>query len=390
MKQDFAQHYIIFDIDSDSIGALVFEKILNTKTKKDSYSEIFTVRKNINTQQGFSFDMFFLRTLSVFNDVAVAAHKYSGNNIANIYINISAPWVSSQKRVLHYKKDKEFVFTKDIEKQILEKELEKSLKQTYDFKDFNNLELVEQRTLDIYANGYPARSPYGKSVLDVDIHSLVSVMSADTKQSFNHVVERNFHRDAVFFSNTLMGYDSLTQLFPHENNILSMDISGEVTEISIIIDDHLKKNGVVPFGSAGVIRKLAELLQIPYQKAESLMVLYQENHLEENYRNQVESAMKKAFIFWFKEIYSFLGTVSAEHKIPSTIMLLAPENIQNWFNEWLLKTEEIKEHFSGQKPIALLDISSKFRDKNNMQFAGISDENLALALWFVENSFLKK
>lgn len=389
MKQNSTQHYIIFDIDSDSIAALVFEKVLDKKTRKYIYAQVFTTRKNILNKDTSDFKKFYSKTLKVFEQVAIDAHKYSGNDIADIYINISAPWISSQKRILHYEKGTEFTFTKEIEEKIITKELGESLKHTQDFKDFNDLNLVERKTLDIYANGYPSRNPYGSLVTDIDIHSLVSVMSSDTKQDFNHVIERNFHRDAVFFSNVYMAYQSLVKLFPHENDILVMDISGENTEITIIVDDHLQKTGVVSMGLRGIVRHLATVLAIPETKAESLIIMYQDNNLTDTYKKSIETAMKQSFMLWFKELYSFLDDVSAENAIPSTVMLLAPEEYQNWFNEWLLKTDEFAAHIHARKQISLLDIKFEFRRQKQTELSTITDDNLALILWFVEHSFLK-
>lgn len=388
MEKENRQHYIIFDIDSSSIGTLVFEKSLDEKTKKDVYHEVFTLRKNIATGQNVDFEIFFSRTLKVFEYVAERAHKYSGNSIAQVYINIAAPWSSSQKRVIHYEREREFNFTKELADSIIEKELEESLHHTHDFKDHKGLALIERRTVDTFANGYPTKKPFGKKLKDVDIHSLVSVMSEKTKDALSHVIERNFHIEPVYFSNVFMTYQSLINLFPQENNITCIDVSGEVSEISIIVSDHLKRIGTIPVGEHHIVRKLSQLLKIPYTKAESIIKMYQSNTLEEKYKKDIESAMKESFLYWFKHFYDFLGEVSKEYLIPDTLCLLSPEYIHNWLSEWILKTEELGEHMHAQKNISILDLKMLWRTAQKKELQNITDDNLALCLDFVEKTFL--
>ena len=389
MKTDNIQHYILFDINSSTIGVLVFEKMIDEKGKKTIYHQVFTKRKEITGGYELDAKVFLGRTLSTFGELAGLAHKYSGNEIAEIYINIASPWVSSQKRIVHFEKGKEFIFTKEIADSIIEKELKESLKRTHDFREQGDLAIIERRTVDVFLNGYSAKNPYGVLTQDVDIHSLISVMSKTTKDAFSHVVEKAFHQEPTYFSNIFMNYEAIVSLFPHENNITVMDVSGEMTEISLIVDDHLRKVGTIPVGSRAVVQHLGENLNIPFVKAESLIQMYNENHLDEQYRQTIEKVMKESFYVWFKPLYSFLDEVSMEYLIPETISLLTPEKMQGWFNEWVLKSEELGEHMHAQKKVRLLDIKMLFREKNREELINISDDNLSLCLAFVEKYMIK-
>lgn len=60
MEKENTQHYIIFDIDSSSIGTLVFEKSFDEKLKKNVYHEVYTLRKQIIIGNNTDFDIFFL------------------------------------------------------------------------------------------------------------------------------------------------------------------------------------------------------------------------------------------------------------------------------------------------------------------------------------------
>lgn len=389
-QNNTTQHYIIFDIDSSSVGTLVFEKKISRKNKGFYYDQIFHTRKNITTGHDLDFDTFLLKTLSTLEDLAMQSHKYSGNNIAGIYVNVSAPWVSSQKRILHYEKDTPFVFTKKIQNLILDQELENTTQKTYDFRDHGPLSVIERNVLSIYTNGYLSRSPYESSVKDVDIHTLVSVMSLQTRQAFQSIIEKYFHTEIIFFSNIYMNYRAFLDLFPQEDDALFIDASGETTEIGLIRKDQLLNFGVIPVGFHGVVRALAQKIKVPYKKAESLIILQQDNHLLEKYQKEINPALSESFHFWLKQVYEFLGKLALEQNIPSSLFLLTPPNIQNWFNESVLKNEEFSALLHTKNSFNILDPRFAFRLKHEKKYQDIADDNLASVLWFVEHTLLKE
>lgn len=378
MKKETTQHHILFDIDSSSVGVVVFELFQNKKTKKQQHHIIFSKRNIIDVGTNTDIDFFFKKTLSVFHDTATQAHKNSGNIIANISINVSAPWLSSQKRIVHFEKNKEFIFTQKIADTMINDEIKEDLHHTLDFKDYKNLEIIERKTIDFYQNGYPTKKPLGKKIKDADIHSLISVISTDTKKQFIHVIERVFHIDEVeFISNIFMSYWSLLQLYPNENNLVHFDMSAKITEIMVIINDHLFKIGTIPVGADFIIKNLAEKLHISPVKAESLIVMYQNNNLDKKYRDNIETAMENTFMAWFKHFYSFLNEVSLEEIVPSTLSILAPDFIQGWLSEWMLKTGDITQHIHAHKKVSLLNIKKTLSDDI------AQDINLSLCLEFL-------
>ena len=382
MKKDITQHHILFDIDSSSIGVVVFEVSQNEKTKQKKHNIIFSTRNTIEVGTNVDAGFFLEKTLSVFHKTATQAHKESGNIIADIFINVSAPWASSQKRIIHFEKNKEFIFTQKIADTMIRDEIKEVLHRTIDFKNYKNLEMIERKTIDFYQNGYPTKKPFGKKIQDADIHSLVSVMSTEVKEQFIHVIERVFHVDEVeFISNIFMSYRSLLSLYPHENNLVHFDMSAKITEILVIVNDHLYRIGTIPVGSDYIVGTLAEKLNIPFVKAESLIVMYQQNALDNKYRNTIEHVMEKTFMSWFKHFYNFLDEVSAEEITPSTLSILAPDFMQGWLTEWILKTGDITEHIHAHKKISLLNI------KQTLSQDIADDINLSLCLEFLLSDY---
>jgi hypothetical protein len=384
MEKENRQQYIIFDINSSSIGVLVFDYFFDKKKKKNVYSEIFTDREYIIHKQESSVTLFFDKTLKTLQSLSEKSQLFVNGNLADVYINVSAPWSSSQKRILHYEKEKEFIFNEQVEKEIIEKELSEALHHTRDFREFKDLDIIERKTLAYFENGYITKKPYGKKVKDVDIHSLVGVISKKTKKAFSHVIEKTFHREAKFFSNVFMLHTSLQQIIDDKKEVLTIDISGELSEIFIHSGGEIKKIGVIPVGAYHITRELSRLLDIPFVKAKSLIEMYQEEHLHSAYKKKIEKAMRKAFISWFKHFYNFLNDISKEHIIPDTIAILSPVYMKEWFNESLMVTEELGEHMHANKDISILDFHSLWRVSKKTELAHIEDDNLAMCLAYFE------
>ncbi len=387
-KQEEKKSYILFDIDSDSIGVVVFEKIFVIKGhKKESfYREIFSQRKKIINSSFIDFKVFFIKTKQVFDELALLAysHTHSLSGIDNIYLNISAPWVTNQKRVLHFEKQKSFIYNNSIVEEVLEKQKEKTSHHTRDYHAYNNLDFVDHHILSLSANGYPVKNLSGKKIKDLDIHTLVSFISPESRDMFYDVIERHFHRKPKIVSNIFMEYFALQKLFPKEKNILALDVSAEITEVFLIQKGILICLATIPVGSNTIKRSLAEGLNLSFEKASSLLSLYSEKKMEEKFELKINKVMQKSFLSWFKEVYATFSEISKEHHIPHTLSLVANADIQQWLQEWLLKSDEVEELFGFGKKLELLDSRFALFESLGHRSKEISDESLLYAITFLE------
>ncbi len=387
MAQANTSQYIIFDIDSSSVGALVFERSVNRKTKKSSYRELFSIREYIVHHEKLDFDMFFLKTLSTFSLVAEKLIYYTDGSLEDIFINVSAPWVSSQLRTIHYEKEKDFVVDQQLIDHIVEKELAEPFHHTRDFREHKNLVHIEHRILDIFLNGYKAQKLHNQKVHDIDIRTLVSVMSSQTHRDFLHVVERVFHRGAQFFSNNFMLYHTTLLHFPHERDLVLLDISGELTEFELIIQGEFKKIGTLPTGTHFLKRIMAQKLSVGIEKLESLLRMYKEGFLDDTHHASLEKVMDYAFRQWLKYLYDFFAEIGKEYLIPHTFVVLAPDILHPWFFDRLSDADEIKEHMAHGKDISTLFIQESLQHGRESL---ISDDSLNFCLSFVEEYFLSQ
>ncbi len=356
------KQYIIFDIDSTSIGGGVFRFGYDANNNHIQTTELFSVRKNITNGKKYPFDYFFKQTLKTLEQVAQDVYLQSHISIHGFYCNIGTPWMSAQKQIVTYTSKKPFTFTQEFADSLIEKEFQVSFKKNKNYAK-HQVELIDRRTIDVYGNGYPTRNPIGKKMSDVHIHSLVSVMSTSTKKAFSEVFEKVFHQEVIYLSNTFLSYQTLYSHSEQTDNAIIIDVSGEVTELLVVQKDHLTHIGSIPIGSNGIIRHLAENLKVPYGKAQSIISLYQQQKLDTTYEDNIQNQLHDSFRLWFKEFFNACDSYAKEGLLPHVIILRSSKATSLWLEYMILNEDSLREHIHTKGRIYLQHMDSFFIDK---------------------------
>ncbi len=385
------KHIIIFDIDSASIGAAVVACHYTAKGDLEKVRSVFELREDISLTTSINFDDFFARTLKTFEHVAKTVYLQALDSLEGVYCNVSAPWISSQKRIIHYEHKKPFEVTKKLVESCIEKEIESSFSTNLDFKHHGNVTLVERRTVDMYLNGYSSLKPYGKQANTMDIHSLSSVMSETTKQAFEHIVERVFSRKVHFFSNTFVSYQTVRTILPHEDSCIVLDISGELSEIFVIVDDHLKHIASFASGMNSIVRDVASRLHMGYQKAFSLVRLSHQESFDPHYQKTMTDVIDRAFRDWLQEFFAVLDALGKDGLLPDTLCLSMDHRLVDWFQHKLLQTDMLAQHMHARsthiKMVRTAEIFNQDLTHMHPTVVDFSDSQLAMVASFVSRIY---
>jgi hypothetical protein len=357
-KISTTKHIIIFDIDSTSIAGGLFRYTYTEKKELIETKSLYSLRKNITSGNEYPFDQFFNKTLSTLKAVAEEVYLQSLIPLDDIYCNVGTPWVNAYKKNISYKKDKPFLISSELIHEILEKELKNSTRKNSFHKD-HDIELINRETLAIYGNGYKLRNVRNQSLSEITLQSLSSVMSQSTKESFSHIIEKVFHRLPHYLSNTATSYQYTQKSFPHINDTFIVDVSGEVTEVLVIQNDVLEHIGSIPVGEYGIIRSLRDILNIPFAKAKSILVLHHENNLDTEYSQSIDDALHTSFRVWFKEFFNLCDTYAKKGLLPRNIILRSHNDVYNWFEYMILEQDILSEHMHATGPIQLQPMFSQ-------------------------------
>lgn len=372
------QHHIVFDIDSATIAGGLFRYGYDAKNKCVETVELYSLRKSITTGDEYPFERFFKQALKTLAEVCHEVHLQSMIPLDGIYCNVGMPWMSAQKRVIKYRTKTPFIFTPELSDELIEKEVVSSFSKNIDYAN-HDVELISRHTINTFGNGYPVRNPIGKEMKEVILHSLTSVMSSVTKQSFIDVIEKVFHRTPIFVSNTFVRYQELIKNLPDTNNAVVLDISGEVSEILVIHDDHLQHIGSLPVGLNSITRSLRDQLSIPLEKAKKIFHLYHEQKLDTDYSASISDAIHKAFRVWFKSFFDLIDEYAKQGLLPHTLVLRTHKSYMGWFEYMLLQEDMLQEHMHTEGAIEVMD---SYHDES---YATYGDYELAGVAHFIAN-----
>lgn len=351
MSTDTPQHnVIIFDIDSASIGVSVVGY-------SSSQQEHWTKRVPLNTR--LPFESFFAHTLRSLEEVAKEALLHTPAGLEGIYMVLGTPWANSQKRTIEHHPDKPFIFNESLAHKLVQQEMNESLSKNIDYHAFGDLEVFERRTIATHINGYPSLYPFKhtKEVQQVAITSLTSVTSHTTREAFVHAIERVFHREPVLISNTFVNYHAVRTLLPHHDDTVVIDVGGTNTDVLIVRNDHLESIASFPIGMKHIEESISEHAGVDGYKARSLIKMYTQNILEEEYKIQLTRVMEKAFKVWMTPWYEVSRTLSAKKLLPSTLTLISSASFNPWLRYHILKSDELQEHIHTQGTLQIIDLA---------------------------------
>ncbi len=384
MKGKEQKENIIFIIDSGSVSVFAYKEDF-----QGNYRYLFSKKEYIDNTFDLenNFDILMQRFSRILLSFAEESQKrINPLFLKEITIIFSSPWIASQKRILHFEKKQEFIFSQNILEEILKKGEKETLLRTHDFKKYQKLTLVDQKVVAFYGNGYQVKDLIGKKIKELDLHVFASVMSQDTKDFFLHIIEKVFHREAKILNSNYLLYRFLDNSFHDKKDFLSFRLGAEITDIFLVENNKLEKIGSIPVGFHHIIRKLAQDLHIPFVKAESFILMYQNNNFDFAYKETLEPYMKKSFLIWLRPFYDFLHQLVQEHMlIPHHIIPVISHPMKKWFMDSFLESEEIREYMHLKKEIQILsfhDFLTKEKEKFNREF----DDELGYILSFFEGN----
>jgi hypothetical protein len=329
---------VIFDIGSASIGG-AFVGI----DGENPPEIIFTTRRDIPFQEKLNFQRFLDSMIKTLEELFVLMQKAGGGvKVREAYCILASPWYASQTRLIKYAEEIPFTVTEDG----LDKLITKEIALFRDSKLFVHAkagdavpEIMESKNIQTKLNGYEMRTPFGKKASQIEIAVFISMIPASIKASIMGSITKFWHVPAVHFSSfSFTAFDTIRSIFPDERSFLFMDISGEVTDISLARENVLLESVSFPAGKNMLIRALVDKLKTTPALAMSELDLYANHHSTPEHVAQVEAALAETTKIWQTFFQDALQQFAKEFPIPHTIFYTADDSMSEWFEAAIAKT----------------------------------------------------
>lgn len=329
---------VIFDIGSASIGG-AFVGLTPGKAPEI----IFTTRRDIPFQAKLNFERFLVSMIKTLEELFVLMQKAGGGvKIDQAYAILASPWYASQTRLIRYSQETPFLITEDGLGKIIEGEIAL-------FRDSKLFarskggdtppEIMETKNIQMKLNGYEIKDPFGKKASELEIALYISMIPQSIRVSISESIAKFWHPKTVHFSSfSFTAFDTIRDIFPDESSFLFMDISGEVTDISLAKDNVLLQSISFPAGKNMLIRALVKQMKTTPALAMSELELYSAHRSTPDHVRVIEEVFGETTKEWQASFRDALEQFAKEFPIPRAIFYTADDNIAEWFERAIRET----------------------------------------------------
>lgn len=323
-RKNKSKKIILFDFRSSSVAA----SIISVNPEISVPKILFVRREHYYFSEAPKPDEFINRAHVALKKIIKEINSFKindpdiDNKISEIHVLYGSPWYTPDFLDIHYGQDKDFVFKKDLLSKIVRNA-------TKDIEEGVEGEIIEKNVASILINGYETNDPFDKKTKDVKISFYLSYISSETKNDIENIIKDNFHIDEVIsHSHTSVLYSFLKNYFYTANDYILLDVSGEMTEISIVRHSFFKKHMTIPVGSHIFTRKLSEMYGFDLYTSWSHLNLFLDKKNEPRSRAKIEKVFEH-----IKDYYLELVKNSFQEEkiidIPTKIFIISDEEVRN-------------------------------------------------------------
>ena len=373
---------IVFDIGSSSVGGAAVLLYPESKPKL-----LYSVRKDMVFQENFRFERFVASMLETLEKVAQDVSKVTlpPHSEKTFSCFLASPWYASQTRVLKKKFDVPFKVNEKLLDETLQKEIEDFKTQEVQ-KMGSDAVILETKTIQTKLNGYETSNPIGKEAIDFQTAIYISISPNKIVQTITEKIKKTFHAHSLHFNSfPFSSFVVMRDMF-HEKNFLFMDISGEVSDISIVRDNILQETVAFPLGKNFLIRKLASEIGSTFQEAASQFRMAKNEELEEGHDKKVKKTLDKVGKEWITAFQNSLQSISGRKELlPRDIFITADEDVSRWFIENLQD--------SGADSLSVAGAVFNIRHLNGPFFSSFCDSETSVerdAFLMIESLFINR
>jgi hypothetical protein len=374
----------IFSIDSSSVGVAIVEF-----SKEDRPKILWCKREEIVFQEELNFKRFLSSTLKTLEKVLLLAQKSGYTSIRDFHGVFSSPWYVSQPRIANFVSDKAVVVRKELVQEIIGSELgafERENIKRFDVILGKRNKVIEARTMQTRLNGYSTGRPYGKKASEVELALYISMSSEAIVRSFTEVVAGIFHRATVSY-HTLpcVAFGAIRDLLPASERFMFCEVSGEITDLTVIQRGSIAETASFPLGYNFLIRRVCQSFSTTPEGARSLIRSFLAGSVTES----VDVLTKKDITYvseeWLKSLRGVLEQSSLEYLLPDTVFLVSQNEFLQLFARFL-EHEDLRQFTITNKSLSATVLTTNMLEN----FCQISKESTPDLFLILSTIFINK
>lgn len=340
---------LVFDIGSASIGA-GFVLLSEEEAPKLLYivREEMKISKNVDIRR---FSEAIKETLQIVikevqNDGVrfLKSNSYKNFKPNEIHFIFSSPWHTSSLQNIHFSKRNPFIVTHGIINNLVDKEIEEvrlAKNELYAKKTKSSVTLIEKKIINLTFDGYRVNRPNRQKIKKIDLTLFTSFIPKEILKAVEDPVRDAFNiKDFKISSFTLPFFSVMRDIWSNEENFLLVDVSGEVTEVSVVRDGGLYNTISFPIGRNTYKRAIAEELSVSIDEASSFIAMYVSGTGSDKLAVQFEEVLARMEKKWHRDFGKILIHISEGIFLPHLVFLTVSEPFGQWISKAITRQKQ--------------------------------------------------
>jgi len=362
---------VIFDIGSSSVGGAL---VVFSSSEKPLI--LYTTRKEIAFSSEVEPERLLLSMKRTLKSVALDIQKnglkrvnfrtMKIKRVRSAYCTFSAPWYLAQpKHIKNTYKEKKSIDARFIKK-ILEEEEELFLTDAikeYGSIEKNSLYLLEHTLLKVEIDGYEITEFHNQKTDNLEL-SLFSTMTPEkVAEGAIDVVSEVFHLESFHLHSFALNSFSVVRDILGLHTFLLVDISGEVTEVTLVRDGKILESGTFPFGINTFARRAGVLLKLSNEDVFSLMSLKSEEEKSVLiFDEKKEKTLHEVETEWCQQFSDLIKDFGRNNVISSHMVLMTDARFSSFFKRLFQQEPVVKNLSYGFTPDITIASYEKFEE----------------------------
>lgn len=328
----------LIDIGSGSVGIGIIESDHEKEHPRILYSNRVYMRvvhgKNLHDEiMRYMKEALFTASLMLSKEGlgALVAHEKNAR-IDRILVTCSSPWAHTISRAIEFTDEKPFKITAALLNDLIasaESEIESSINESSIISELG-LEPVERATVGTRINEYRVDNPIGKTGISLTLSQVTGLVPHEILDAVHEVQEKILPETKLsVHTYMLVAYCVIRELFSDTSSYTIVDVTGETTEIGIVVRGDLVETVHVPFGSNTLLRSLCVAENGTTEHARSLVRAYAEGKLHDDVNPQITAAIEA----YESIIRKAMTTIHEDRQIPKTMLVTALPDVQPFFKK---------------------------------------------------------
>jgi len=373
----------VIDIGSASVGGAVVSINGDGNPKL-----LYSTRHDLVFQSNLNFGRFLSSMLDALEQTLHDIEHASQETPRDFFCSFASPWYASRTKTLQISYESPVTISDKVLGKLIRDEVgvfETDMKESSAIAN-DPPEVIDMDTIQVRLNGYETANPRGKRAKEIELALYASISSQRVLESIKSRIFKAFHtRRVVFGTYTLVAFSAIRDIFSDKKNFLFLDITGEVSDFSIIRDNVIAEVVSFPMGKNSLIRRIASGLNVGPAEALSLIRMREEQHQTKVAAKKLDGIIDTAKQEWLKYFTGALNDFAEKYAVPATIFLTIDQDVSSIYIE-AIQTEDLGQFVLTENAFNVSMLNGKVLEK----FLTIGDGVVHDPFLFLETIFVDK